>query len=245
MNQTTTEKSDDLKSTDFIDEGAFVPPDKPSIYLLVGKPRSGKSHTIKHLLYKYFKKGYFKFGLVVSPTSFTGSYDYLPEKCLWKKFDEEKFKQYLQSIDQVQTLAKNGKGKPVDPSFLIFDDCLGMINWQSEVLQNFIACFRHYNITCFISAQYLKGSHASSTLLRSCLTYCFAFYSADKNSIEALYQMCGQSTGMKYPEFCQFFLGIVDQEYHCLLYVNEGRDNRKKYLDFVCDKENPKFTIKF
>jgi hypothetical protein len=58
---------------------------------------------------------------------------------------------------QIKKNEKEGRDATygVPASFIVFDDIMSLINQKSGEFKNFISIFRHYNITLFISTQYI------------------------------------------------------------------------------------------
>lgn len=216
----------------------FILPDRPSIYVIVGSPASGKSHLVKHLMLEYMKAGYFKFGMTICPTAFTGGYDFVPEHSVLTSFDMDKIQEYL---DKLKTHKKQGKTIP--PNYLIFDDGQGLINFYDTRMSSLIATYRHTNTTIFFVTQYL--AQGSSTLLRECASYFFVFASKFERTLKGLYQAVGQMFP-NYYEFLEVFKHATSRKHDCLLYVN--RDTYKvedAYFIYRADDEIPDFYIDF
>src|SRR4051794_25075941 len=118
-------------------------PSTPEIIALFGRPASGKSHAIKALIYTMAKKGKMKFGLCICPTAFTGDYAYLPKKYVWDEYDEGKLEKYVEWLRN----KRKKLGDKMPPNFVILDDLLGRIDWNSKFWSSWIATFRHTNTT--------------------------------------------------------------------------------------------------
>ena len=62
----------------------------PSSIILCGKPKSGKSHCIKFLLYNFTAKRdlykRFSYGVVFSKTSFNNAYSFIPKQWVHSKY---------------------------------------------------------------------------------------------------------------------------------------------------------------
>ena len=72
---------------------------KPQVYVMVGKPESGKSHLVKSLIYDFQKKDpYFKFILAFVKTKWNGGYEYLPDEYIHESFDEDKLRKHIDSL---------------------------------------------------------------------------------------------------------------------------------------------------
>lgn len=218
------------------DEG-FRLPLEANIYVFTGSPRSGKTFLIKSLLYQYAKEKYFKFGLVFSGTKFTGQFSCVPEKYIRDKWDDAFFEDYLARLRKLKLEGK------LQPNFLILDDMIGkLVGSSSNVLQNLISCYRWYDMTIFISTQYLSAGLAT-TLLRECATYAFMFRSHIRNSIKALYESFGYQCENQ-DIFQEMFNQATDEQYYCLLAVLNESKEKDCYRSFKADSY-PEFKLKF
>src|ERR1700678_4112711 len=88
----------------------------PSIIILAGKPKSGKSYLIKYYMYEH--RNVFDFGIVFTKTKFDDGYNYISSKFIHPDYDES----IIISLMKIQEdLVKKGIKKN---AFIIFDDCL-------------------------------------------------------------------------------------------------------------------------
>jgi hypothetical protein len=238
---TEPEYSNTIEPIYFDKTGKIVFPKTPQCFLLVGKPSSGKSVTAKNLLYEYLKDGgYYKFGIVVSPTAkFSGDFDFLPDSSIWSKYEEAKVLGYVAKLAQYR---KDHNNKLPPPSFLLFDDCLGSINFYSPEFSNFLACYRHYNLSIYFVSQYLSG-FGSSTLLREICTAGFIFTTQFENSLKVLYKAFGGIIG-DYDIFKALVQRVGEQKHHCVLYIANQNTKEQTYYDFKATIV-PDFKINF
>lgn len=225
------------KQPNLHDAGGFVIPDKPSIYVVVGSPGSGKTHLVKDLMFKYMQAGYFRYGLTVCPTAFTGSYKWVPEHSILPSFDMDAIQAH---VDKMRAYAKTG-GK-IPPNYLLLDDAQGTVKWD-ERMSNLIATYRHTNTTIIFIVQYLQAG--SSTTLRECASYFFVFNSKFNRTLVGLYEAIGQLFN-NYNEFLAMFRRTVRKKHDCLLYVNrEAYTLEDSYWYYRANEEIPDFEIVF
>jgi hypothetical protein len=121
------------------------------IYLFLGRSGCGKSHMLSYVAYQMKQKFDVTFGFC--PTAFAGNLSFVPEERRFEQFDPRKVELILQY--QANCLRDTGKCGEV---LLIFDDCLGessMKLYGNLFLALATKC-RHYHVTVFITAQYLK-----------------------------------------------------------------------------------------
>jgi hypothetical protein len=194
------------------------------LFVLVGKSFKGKSYMMRYILSDWLRTGKVKFGLVFCKTTFNNDFtSFLPKDKVIEGYDEEILKKY---VDNLKNIIKE-KGS-VPPSFLVFDDLVGVLNNQSDWFNNFMSTFRHYNINIFIAAQYLTGKKAISTLTREQTNFAIMFNSRTRRTLENLYE----SYGGLFPsleEFKTYFIdGTKQQPYVAMLYsehIDELEDN--------------------
>lgn len=145
----------------------------PSINIFVGRPRSGKSYAIRYLLTYLSSRNEFNYGLVFTNTSFNKDYDYIPDKYKYTGFNRNIIARLMKYQSQNRHLR----------CFVVLDDLLGSISPNDPLLTSLISTYRHYNITIFITAQYLKKL---STVFRECCSYWYIFNTVNENSVKAL-----------------------------------------------------------
>lgn len=199
-----------------------------SLILFAASSRSGKSHLIKHLLMDMLSTKQVKFGLVFCATKFNGSYDFIEDKYVIGGYNEQTLRQYIEKLKEFQS--KNGY---FPNNFLVFDDLIGLIK-NTPYLDNILSTYRHYNITLFVTTQYINKI---SPLFREQATYCFMFKQHTKRSIEALFESYGQQMFDKYVEWKKY-LDAFTPQYHALMY-----DSTKDSMDerFIVYKAPAKF----
>ena len=197
------------------------------IIVLIGKQASGKSFLLRNLIYQLSKQQTFKFGKVFTATGFIYSdYDFMPEKHVDSDYSEVKLESYIGSLKQ--WMEKN-KGKKLPPSFLVLDDLLGKIQGHTDIFQNLMATYRHFNLTIFITSQYTVKN--VSPLLRELTDLAFIFRS--KNTRIALYEAFGQMLDNQ-DEF-EYILDQATKEKHASLVYNANKSTPEEaYLSFKC-----------
>lgn len=217
----------------------FTLPKEAGIFVMVGLPRSGKSHLIKSIIYDYCKgpEPVYKFGLAICKTRFNQDYDYVPE--VWKEWDEQRLMDYFDKLGQWR---EDNKGKEIEPNFLILDDLLGESNLFSGWFNNLVSCHRHFNTTIFVSAQYI--SKAISTTMRNNTTIAFIFNTHFFNSIEGIFKAYGQLfDNMR--EFNAVFQDVTREKYNCMVFLQDEPDVNKNYFAYKAPKDIPKYKLEY
>ena len=206
--------------------GGLILPRDPNILLFIGKPKSGKSHAIKSIMYNYAKMKHFKFGYVFVSTKYNHEYDYLPDKWVGDKYSDKNLEKYIKYLENMMSQVGS-----MPPNFLILDDLLGRINFYSPEVVHFLSTFRHTKTTVFLTSQYL-GARGSSTALREYANYVFIWRSTSGASVNLLYSSFGQFSNANQRkqfeninDFVKLLLEATDLDkeeakYRCLLLIN-------------------------
>lgn len=189
--------------------------DRAYVYLIVGRPGSGKTHCLKSIMYDFAKMGHFKFGIVYTQNKMNSDLDFVPEKSIHDDLTEEKLQEYISKMMKYREKTK----KELPPSFMIFEDMIGSknLNLYSDVVSKLLILHRHLNISIFFLSQYLGGKSASSTLLREVTNYAIIFNTRFLNSKEFLFKSCGQHF-KKADEFYDLLDRATAEKHRALLY---------------------------
>jgi hypothetical protein len=148
------------------------------LHLLVGTSKSGKSYLLRYMLRSMLSARLFKFGLVFTATKFNGGYDWLPDKYVYVDFDMDVLLAYMNFLVRIK----------IPPSFIVFDDIISSLPLGTRLWSQFMATFRHYNITLFISTQYVNMADA---LMRSQTDYAYLFQMHSDAQFKSTYATFG------------------------------------------------------
>lgn len=235
---------DDDDHPDIVETSSFKPPFTAEVFAFIGEPRTGKSTLIKRIMYYYHKHKYFHYGLVISGSSWNGDYDFLPSKCIWDKWDEDRLKQYIKVLeDRAHELHKNKKGAKLPPSFLILDDLLGQIA-NSDWFKSFLARFRQYNITVMIAAQYAAEAKGCSTLFRSVCDVAFMFPTMMHNSLEAMKNAWG-GYFESLNDFKDAMIQVKTRKHACLVFQKRLNSKEEAYTSLLVEPAPKEFKMTF
>ena len=113
----------------------------PNICLLCAGPASGKTSFVQYVIVDLFSKGKMSYGICMCPTNFNNSYSFLPKKYVYSHIDEDVIVKLMNL--QIKQIKEHGKAKP---AFIIFDDCVALIDFKGPVFNRLITTYRHYNI---------------------------------------------------------------------------------------------------
>ena len=192
--------------------------ENPQVVVCVGKPKRGKSWTTKYLILKNsVDNKIFKYGIVFTRTKWNHDYDYVPDQYVYDTYDPEILENYLEGLQNAET---------IEPNFVVFDDQQGLLNRNDPVLQNFVACHRHFKCSVFWNFQYLYGS---SPLIRECATISILFNSKGERTLRGLYENFGQLFE-NFNHFKDYFLQLTSEKYVGMLYISDIDNIDENYL---------------
>lgn len=162
----------------------------PGMLVLNSKPRGGKSHLARYLVYSNRK--HIAHGIAFSKSAFRpGNLEYIPN------FEGDprymNFKHMVFS-DAVLREFLNGQARYPEGErplgLIMFDDDISDPNmWNSPSVIDAATMYRHYNIWLIISTQYINKL---STTVRECASQVALFKMDSKRSIDAAYEAYGQ-----------------------------------------------------
>lgn len=209
----------------------------PFIAAMVGSPKSGKSFCTKHLLVNLLMQGELEFGMVITGTKFNGAFDFiLDQNLVVSGFNEPILKQFLRKLK----MYREQNGKPAK-AFLILDDMVGQIPWESGLILHLLTNYRHYGITVFIATQYIYKINPTA---RTVCDYAFIWAQDNKRCYDAIYE----SFGLGFEDFKTFkstIDSIVEEQYACLLYSKEKRKVDDRYQGYRAPAEIPDVRFRF
>lgn len=198
-------------------------PLKPQLVFLIGACGSGKSVALKSIMYYYCKQRYFKECIAFCRTKFNGSYDFLPDRCVHEEWDEGIIKRHVGKLRNY--MQRTGKIPP--PTCLLLDDMLGVAKTRTGFFANFLATHRHYNMTVFITSQYLIGN--ITTLMREITNVAVMFNCKFKNSTKAMYEAYGGAGWDNAKEFDAALRDWCSEDYYCMIYRSGETDRAEMY----------------
>lgn len=211
---------------------------KPQIYLLIGQQNSGKSHMLKQIF--YCLRNHFKFGVAYSGSTFNNELQAWIDPKLLHDFAEEKLTKYVTSLQQWMTA---NPGRKHEPNYIIFDDLIGMVNFYSPWMANWLGIYRHTNTTVFFLSQYLAAA-ATPPFFRNSCNIVMAFRVKQKSTIKIFFETWGQDFD-KYNTFKSLFLKITEQKYCAMLYKSDdSTDVNDLFFKVMASEHIPKFMMK-
>jgi len=207
----------------------------PSIILISAGPGSGKTNLIKYILCDLFSKKKLFYGIVFCPTSFNDSYSFLPSKYIYSQYDEDVVINLINL--QIKQIKSNNQAKPC---FIVFDDMIGSINFNSHLFSKLVSTFRHYNVTLIFSVQYL---YKVSPVLRECVSLFITFYQPTKRSIEAIYDTY-MNEFESYNE-CKEFIQNQTKDYKFIMVITNEKPENKYVISCAPLMNKTNFKINY
>lgn len=201
--------------------------ESPCFMLSLGASKSGKTYALKSLLSLLIhKRQFFKRGLIFEGSKgLNDDWEWLPDSCRLGTYSERAMEIILARLrTEKEQLKKEGKAK-APPMFLIFDDCLGMLV-KSQMFQNFLALYRHYNIWIFINNQYLA---TGIPIMREQTTHAI-MYDTDRG-LKGYYSDFGLRYSHSFAEFQDMFRTIVAKKHDALLFI-AGEKKENNYVRY-------------
>lgn len=213
----------------------------PAITLLAASPGSGKSYCIRWMVYELFRRKKFDYGIVWSPTAHTGAYDYMPKNVYpiftLKRSRASKDEPYEYRNEELDLVMEYQRKNPKSRAFLIFDDCLGSVKWQSQQMLNLITTYRHLRLTIFIATQYM---YQIPPFIRECSKFAVIFDQVQRRSIKAVYETF---FGTMEEHELRRWLEQYCQDYHFILVdMTKGKKGRYKVMKAG---QVPRFKLSF
>ena len=191
-----------------------------TLALFVARRNSGKSVLMAHLLAVLARASCFHWVAVVSPTMHTGEWAAIvgPEN-VREAFDPE----WLDSVLERQAEARRKK-KP-NPGLLILDDCLGRVNFHSDIITRLATAGRHYDLTVWAAFQLY---HKVPTVLRENADYTFLLGSISDKVARAVFEEYGPP-GHETPASVRAFANAATEGHGACL-VDRTDDSRLKVV---------------
>ena len=220
-------------------------PSAGQLFVFVGKSERGKTHFIKWLLMDQLTREMnpLKWGIVFVRTKYRQAYKFVPDDKVYQGYDEQILKLYVRNLEAIYE--EQGY---IEPSFIVFDDLVGILNNRGQWFNNFIATFRQLNIHIFIAVQYLTGIHAVSPIMREQTNCAIMFNSKTTNTVKNLYENYGQLFETR-KEFQQYLFENTEPSkvgpYVCIVYFEKEDRLEENYIPMRAPAQLPKMKLQF
>lgn len=214
------------------------------LFVLCGKSERGKTHFMRWMLYTGCarKRAPFQFGLIFVRTKYRNAYKFhkksKPYVKMYQGFLPSVLIKWLEKLEE--RFEKNGY---VEPSFIVFEDLFGVLENNSPWFNNFMATFRHLNITIFVAVQTLMGKNAISPIMRDQTTAAIMFNTKTERSITNLYENYGMLFANK-KAFQHHLQKMTEPEstgspFSCCIYFEREDRLSHNYMSWLAPKKLP------
>lgn len=192
----------------------------PCILLCVGFCGGGKTVAITYTI-KTLKA--FDFVVVLSSTAeFNGDYDFLKQMpgVSSRIYNASNCNDMFKKIMSIQEESKKkGDMKRV---CIVCDDVMGVLS-NSKVFAKLASTYRHFNISIFITTQFVNNS---TTYIRELANYVFVFDQRTDQSRKAIHQSYFGDTGT-FGQFKELFAGLKPYQF---FFIDRPGKKRFKFL---------------
>lgn len=198
-----------------------------AIVLVCGSIKSGKTNLIKCLLASNWRR--FNTGLVMCPPGSEEDYtSWLPAKWIpeWGSAEE-----------RVQRLVNTQLSNPQRKAFLILDDCVGSVRFESAFWTGLFIRSRHLRLTIFVVTQYIAKL---SLPIRENTSQAFIFSCRTKRAFVLLWESFGQQFE-RWEKFRDFIQEHTERPFSCVRY---DRDTQRYTRYRAPDMSESRFRIK-
>ena len=200
-----------------------------SINAFVGSSNSGKTYCLIKLLQYGIDNNYINVnnGLILTASKYSEQF--------------KDFKNIFDGSDDYESILSNylkyillkKKENKDETHFIVFDDMLPFLKFNSKILKDMFCNYRHYKLYIFITLQ--QASYIGS-LLKQQINHYFIFNTQHitKRSIINLYECVGYNDYKNDKEFIEFLNGMIGGVKHKCVYVDMTIDNKTlKYEPFL------------
>lgn len=207
----------------------------PTLLLLNGPQRSGKSQLLRFIMYQLRKK--FSYGIVFTNTYFEAdSFEYINKKYIHPEYNptvaEGLMKIQADSIEE---------GRPIKEAYCIFDDCIDASQFKCPSLKRLCTQMAHYHITVIFATQY---TNILPPYMRANGLDVIIFKTDSECNLKALYANYGQlfNNFNDFKNYVMQNLGNYKFIYYDKRHVNENIDDT--YRIMRAPEKIPKFKLK-
>lgn len=225
------------KSWDESNDPVFNVIKLPAVFAMVGAPKSGKTHCMKHLLIHYLLNGELQFGLVFTGTKFSKQFDFITDdNLIISGYNEDTLKKFLTKLRDYR-LQKNKPAK----AFIVIDDMIGQVPWESGLILHLFTTYRWYGLSIFLSTQYI---YKINPTVRTVSDYAFIWSQDNGRCLEAVYESFGLSFD-NFKHFKDTLDAIVSERHSCMLFNKDERKLDDRYKGYKAPATIPEVRFRF
>ena len=182
---------------------------------IIGKPGSGKSVLIKHLLYS--KQHIIPTGIVISGSEDSNRFysSLFPDLFIFDKYNKEVIENFIKR----QKMARQHLSNPW--GVLVMDDCMDDVKiFNDPLMQGLFKNGRHWNMLAIFANQYVFDFKHS---IRTNIDGIFIFRDTNQSNREKIYKNFA-SIIPSYSIFCQL-MNEMTTDYTCIYINNQIQSN--------------------
>lgn len=212
-------------------------PTIPCNMIAIGQTKSGKSHGFGHIFSTIHDN--FNYGLCFSPTiDLNDDYEFLPDKCKIKEYNEKYVVAMVKKQEAAAKRAKKMRTPFTQHAFIIFDDCLGLVDFHHSIINGLMSRSRHLNISIFILIQHINGI---SPAMRINSMYTMVT-KIKANNIAGLYELVSCFSSV---QELREFLAQYCHDYRCIIFDDMNPYAEKNYHIVKFPAQKPIFRVNF
>ena len=198
--------------------------------LIIETPGSGKSHLIKYLIHEICSNYSVEYSTVCSATAkLNGEYDFIDLKYVHTDWSDD----FCEAIIKQQSSGK--------PAFLVLDDVIGNVQFNSKVFKKLAADYRHFNLRIIVVIQYLNS--VIPPVVKNCIKAVTWFRQKQELTIKVIYSLFDLDFGNP-SEFQDHMLALRKHQF-VLHQPNETIEDREEAYKVLKAPEIPEFSFVF
>jgi len=118
----------------------------PFIISIYGKPASSESHLMKYILCCMRAEGKIHILFVFTSTKKNDFYNDMVDTKYVMHYNEKLLAQFWKKAEAISHRGKN--------ILLVFDDCIGLVNWKAPIVDEVFSNHRHNNVSILVATEY-------------------------------------------------------------------------------------------
>jgi len=176
----------------------------PFIISIYGKPASGKSHLMKYILCRMRAEDKIHILFVFTSTKKNDFYNGMVDTKYVMRYNEKLLAQFWKTAEAISHRGKN--------ILLIFDNCIGSVNWKAPIVNEVFSNHRHNNVSILVATQY---PNKLPTLIQEVSWVACIFNQGTSWSCRAIYSSYGKDYGSA-KEFVDYMNSLPKYGFICV-----------------------------
>jgi len=201
----------------------------PFIISIYSKPASSKSHLMKYILCRMRAEGKIHILFVFTSTKKNDFYNNMVDTKYVMRYNERLLAQFWKKAKAISHRGKN--------ILLMFDDCIGLVNWKAPIVDEVFSNHRHNNVSILVATQYPSKL---PTLIQEVSWVACIFKQATSWSCRAIHSSYGKDYG-SVKEFVDYIYSLPKYGFIC---VDTGKGRPEKYKKMKAPAKIARFRYK-